>query len=283
VDHIARGRPLARRPIGQGDADGAVRTAPGGAVDIRDAPRGDLARAAPLQAVAHVRGPRADDRQRDRQRQRRPDAVDLLLPEAGQVERRFAQGLGGGAAGGGHDAARLALLGDQRPAPEGGGQLGRALPGRAGADHDQIIGFCHLELSPCVARLMCREMLLALFGPAAAAIIVTASTDGRAGIRGLLGRLAIWRVGLRWYSGALGLPALLSLGAVGLSLVHGASADVRFSTLSPLTLILLRSPAYAGTIGACRMIAGTDDGPGQRTMSATTPSPVGFAKFPNPQ
>src|SRR5262245_31185714 len=40
---------------------------------------------------------------------------------------------------------------------------------------------------------------LALFGPAAAALIVTASSDGRAGVRALFQRLAIWRVGLRWY------------------------------------------------------------------------------------
>ena len=80
--------------------------------------------------------------------------------------------------------------------------------------------------------------LLALFGPTAAAIIVTASADGRAGVRALLGRLAIWRVGLRWYVVALGLPALLSLGVVGLSLALGAPAAVQFNELSPLAVIL---------------------------------------------
>ena len=80
--------------------------------------------------------------------------------------------------------------------------------------------------------------LLALFGPSAAAIIVTASADGRAGVRALFGRLAIWRVGLRWYVVALGLPALLSLGVVGLSLALGAHAAVQFNELSPLAVIL---------------------------------------------
>jgi membrane protease YdiL (CAAX protease family) len=80
--------------------------------------------------------------------------------------------------------------------------------------------------------------LLALFGPTAAAIIVTASADGRAGVRALFGRLAIWRVGLRWYVVALGLPALLSLGVVGLSLTLGAPAAVQFNELSPLAVIL---------------------------------------------
>jgi membrane protease YdiL (CAAX protease family) len=79
---------------------------------------------------------------------------------------------------------------------------------------------------------------LALFGPAAAAIIVTACTNGRAGVGGLFRAAAIWRVGLRWYVVALGLPALLSLAAVGLSLLFGAPADVQFSQLSPLTSIL---------------------------------------------
>jgi len=45
-------------------------------------------------------------------------------------------------------------------------------------------------------------------------------------------------VGLRWYAVALRLPAVLSLGVVGLSIALGAPAEVRFSELSPLTPIL---------------------------------------------
>jgi membrane protease YdiL (CAAX protease family) len=79
---------------------------------------------------------------------------------------------------------------------------------------------------------------LALFGPAAAALIVTACTDGRAGVGSLFRSLAIWRVELRWYVVALGLPAVLSLAAAGLSLVFGAPAAIHFSELSPLTAML---------------------------------------------
>jgi membrane protease YdiL (CAAX protease family) len=79
---------------------------------------------------------------------------------------------------------------------------------------------------------------LALFGPAAAALIVAALAEGRAGVRDLLGRLAIWRVGPGWYAVALGLPALLSLLVVGLGIALGAPAEIRFSDLSPLTLTL---------------------------------------------
>jgi uncharacterized protein len=58
--------------------------------------------------------------------------------------------------------------------------------------------------------------LLALFGPAAAAIVVTGITEGSAGVRALLGRLLLWRVGLRWYLVAIGAPLVLSLLALGL-------------------------------------------------------------------
>src|SRR5436305_868264 len=35
--------------------------------------------------------------------------------------------------------------------------------------------------------------------PGLAAIIVTGATSGRAGVRSLLGRVLIWRVGFKWY------------------------------------------------------------------------------------
>lgn len=89
-----------------------------------------------------------------------------------------------------------------------------------------------------LARVSIAFGLLALFGPATAAIVVTAAAEGRAGLRDLFRRAAIWRVGLRWYVVALGLPAILSLGVAGLSIALGAPADVRFSQLTPLTAVL---------------------------------------------
>ena len=62
----------------------------------------------------------------------------------------------------------------------------------------------------------------ALFGPALAAIIVAALTDGRPGLRELLGRLVRRRVGARWYAVALGLPMVLALTAARLHLLLGA-------------------------------------------------------------
>lgn len=89
-----------------------------------------------------------------------------------------------------------------------------------------------------LARISLGFGFLALFTPAAAALIITACVEGRAGVRALLARATIWRVGPHWYLIALGLPAVLSLGASGLSLALGAPADVRFSELSALTLLL---------------------------------------------
>lgn len=79
---------------------------------------------------------------------------------------------------------------------------------------------------------------LALFGPAAAAIAVSTIADGRAGVRDLLRRLLIWRVHPVWYAVALGLPALLSLGVVGLGFLMGTARSIEFSPLSPLTVVL---------------------------------------------
>ena len=48
-------------------------------------------------------------------------------------------------------------------------------------------------------------------GPLLAAIIVTVLTSGKAGLKALLSRMVRWRVGLRWYAAALGLPPLGSI------------------------------------------------------------------------
>jgi membrane protease YdiL (CAAX protease family) len=53
------------------------------------------------------------------------------------------------------------------------------------------------------------------FGPIGAAYIMTAITSGRVGVRQLLRRVVLWRVGPQWYAFALvGLPVLLWLGVV---------------------------------------------------------------------
>lgn len=84
--------------------------------------------------------------------------------------------------------------------------------------------------------------LAGLFGPALAAIVVVAVTEGRSGLKGLLGRVVRWRVGARWYAVALGLPAVLALAAAGLHLLLGAPTPVglgRLSILEPIIFVLI--------------------------------------------
>jgi membrane protease YdiL (CAAX protease family) len=52
-------------------------------------------------------------------------------------------------------------------------------------------------------------IIVAAFGPATAAVLVTRTAEGRSGVRALLRRLLLWRVDRRWYAFALvGIPVL---------------------------------------------------------------------------
>jgi len=81
-------------------------------------------------------------------------------------------------------------------------------------------------------------LLGAYLGPLGAAFIVTALSEGRAGLRLWTGRLFRWGVNWRWYALALvGVPALLVAGTLAVS--PGAAAGLR---LPPLELLLLYAP-----------------------------------------
>lgn len=80
--------------------------------------------------------------------------------------------------------------------------------------------------------------LLGLFGPALAAVIVTAVTDGRPGVRALLARVVNWRVPVAWYVVAVGLPAVLALLAASLSAWLGP-AVLQFGRLTALDFVLV--------------------------------------------
>ena len=81
-----------------------------------------------------------------------------------------------------------------------------------------------LQISPLLG-------LLGLFGPALAAIIMAAILSGRSGVKDLLKRVLRWRVRVRWYVVALGLPAVLALAAAGLAVVLGESSSVKVTEL----------------------------------------------------
>ena len=65
---------------------------------------------------------------------------------------------------------------------------------------------------------------VAAFGPFLAALIVLGLTEGRSGVKTLLGRMMRWQVGLQWYLIALGLPILLGGLASYLAVLLGAPA-----------------------------------------------------------
>jgi membrane protease YdiL (CAAX protease family) len=65
-------------------------------------------------------------------------------------------------------------------------------------------------LIPLVVSVSVAFGLLALFGPAIAAISVTGAIEGRSGIRQLIGRVMQGRAGLKWIAVAVGLPLFMS-------------------------------------------------------------------------
>jgi uncharacterized protein len=66
--------------------------------------------------------------------------------------------------------------------------------------------------------------IIAGYGPALAAIIVTTITTGKPGLRRLIGRLTRWRVGLQWYAVVLFTPGLITLTAIALHILTGGTA-----------------------------------------------------------
>ena len=74
---------------------------------------------------------------------------------------------------------------------------------------------------PAVLKVSGRILLH--YGPALAALVVTAHVSGKVGVRNLLASLGQWRVGLPWYLVALLLPTLVRLAAVSLDVLSGGS------------------------------------------------------------
>jgi membrane protease YdiL (CAAX protease family) len=62
--------------------------------------------------------------------------------------------------------------------------------------------------------------------PGIAAAVVTAMLAGRAGVRDLLRRFLIWRVGVQWYLVGFFLLALIILGGIGLHVLFGGAMPV---------------------------------------------------------
>jgi uncharacterized protein len=77
-------------------------------------------------------------------------------------------------------------------------------------------------------------------GPALGAFVMTGITEGKEGLRRLLRKMVLWRVGLRWYLLTfLGFPVILTLGTI---VVPGNLAT--FEVMDPLSLLLAYVPFF---------------------------------------
>lgn len=79
-------------------------------------------------------------------------------------------------------------------------------------------GLITLSLSPTLLTL------IGAFGPSLAALVLVAATERWAGVRQLLGRLLIWRVGVHWYLFVLAWPVVLSLLTTAVHVALGQAA-----------------------------------------------------------
>jgi uncharacterized protein len=90
-------------------------------------------------------------------------------------------------------------------------------------------------LLACVITAACTALigqslafgLLGLFGPAIAAMVVTAVTEGRAGVRALLARLRIRGAGVGWFAAAILLTEAISLAAATATIALGEPGTVK--------------------------------------------------------
>ncbi len=88
-----------------------------------------------------------------------------------------------------------------------------------------------LNIAPSVFGVL---SIAGLLGPSLSGFIMTAATEGGAGIRRLLHRIVLWRVGLVWYLFALiGLPLVMVLATI----IVRPGALESFQTLAPLSVL----------------------------------------------
>lgn len=90
-------------------------------------------------------------------------------------------------------------------------------------------GFSFLAASTAGAIAGVSGFLL-IYGPALAALVVSALREGRTGVAALLRRLLIWRVGLRWYAFVLLYALAVHLVVLGLSYALDGVAPVFFAS-----------------------------------------------------
>jgi membrane protease YdiL (CAAX protease family) len=78
--------------------------------------------------------------------------------------------------------------------------------------------------------------------PGLAAVVVSGVVAGRQGIRELLGRFLIWKVGVRWYVVGFFLLGTIILGGIGMHVMFGGAMPVIPAAESPIWQIGLAFP-----------------------------------------
>jgi membrane protease YdiL (CAAX protease family) len=90
-----------------------------------------------------------------------------------------------------------------------------------------------------LSGLLALPFIVLVAGPLLAAIIVTAITEGWAGVKSLLRKFTIWRVGWGWYVVALGVGPLVGLAATYANVWFGApDPTANLVAAIPATLLL---------------------------------------------
>jgi uncharacterized protein len=107
---------------------------------------------------------------------------------------------------------------------------------------EEGVGLLPFEISGAALGLLSAAAIL--LGPTLSGFIMTDVTEGREGIRRLLRRIVLWRVGLRWYLFALiGIPLVMTLGAVilpeGLASLLGLGPGYVLTYLSTYVLVVI--------------------------------------------
>ena len=85
-------------------------------------------------------------------------------------------------------------------------------------------------------------MLLGTYSPTVAAIMVTLILEGKPGVKMLLAKLLVWRVGVRWWLAAFLIPLVAIFTAMGIYVLQGGALG-RFDP-SQWYLVLL-GPIFA--------------------------------------
>ena len=96
-----------------------------------------------------------------------------------------------------------------------------------------------LEARGLISPLPVPAGFLGVFGPMAAAIVVTALEGGRAGLRSLLGRVVRWRVAPVWYAVAILGPIVLTLSTMALVVVFGGPPPDLSAIIGALPTVLV--------------------------------------------